>query len=259
MAASRELIAQAIETIGAGRPLIAEEPVSKSVRAGGKEYLQAEIIGWPLPALQWQHNGTDLPGATNARLWLQQISHSMTGNYRLIAANTSGSVTSAVVALTVYDAATLPQIIDQLETVTGTNGGRTVLGAAVSSVSACTYQWQFEGAVIPGATNQTLVLDNISGQNMGEYSVIVGNAVGSVVSSATGVELPLATALHAEFLPGKIRLTVSALVTEGRVEYSSDLANWQTLTNLPSSTLPVIIDDPINTDPRRFYRIVIPR
>jgi hypothetical protein len=45
------------------------------------------------------------------------------------------------------------------------------------------YQWRFNGADIPGATNSSYTLLNGSGANAGNYSVAVNNAVGNVVSA----------------------------------------------------------------------------
>src|SRR5207249_6486981 len=45
------------------------------------------------------------------------------------------------------------------------------------------YQWRFGGAIIPGATNSTLVLNNVQMTNAGTYIVAVTNDVGSITVS----------------------------------------------------------------------------
>lgn len=47
-----------------------------------------------------------------------------------------------------------------------------------------TYQWQFNGSAIPGATNSSLALPVTDLTNAGGYSVLVSNAVSSLVSPA---------------------------------------------------------------------------
>ena len=64
-----------------------------------------------------------------------------------------------------------------------------IAGATVSfSVTATGtgqlfYQWLFNGATIPGATSPTLTLNFVGADNSGAYSVMVWNAINSVVSA----------------------------------------------------------------------------
>lgn len=46
-----------------------------------------------------------------------------------------------------------------------------------------TYQWQFEGASLPGATNATLVLPAVQPSQAGRYTVVARNNVGTVTSA----------------------------------------------------------------------------
>ena len=61
----------------------------------------------------------------------------------------------------------------------GVTGTFTVLGAG----SALSYQWQFNGTPIPGATAGTLTLSNTGTTQAGNYSVVISNAYGSVTSN----------------------------------------------------------------------------
>ncbi len=46
-----------------------------------------------------------------------------------------------------------------------------------------TFQWQFGGADLPGATNRSLTLANLGASDTGTYRVVVGNAFGATASS----------------------------------------------------------------------------
>ncbi len=46
------------------------------------------------------------------------------------------------------------------------------------------HQWLFNGSLIPGATNQVLLLENVQPGQAGNYSVVVFNHAGSVVSAS---------------------------------------------------------------------------
>ncbi|HEX3798591.1 MAG TPA: Calx-beta domain-containing protein [Verrucomicrobiae bacterium] len=52
-----------------------------------------------------------------------------------------------------------------------------------ASDSAATYQWYQNGNLIPGATNSTYSITNLQMTDAGNYSVLVANATGSILSS----------------------------------------------------------------------------
>ncbi len=60
------------------------------------------------------------------------------------------------------------------------------------------YQWNFNGSPIPGATNNTYILSNITAGMTGNYSIVVANAVGSATNSVplTVILPPPATLQH---------------------------------------------------------------
>ena len=52
-----------------------------------------------------------------------------------------------------------------------------------------TFQWQFNGTDIPGATGDSLLLTGVSAANEGQYSVVVTNSAGSVTSTPAALLL----------------------------------------------------------------------
>ncbi len=64
-------------------------------------------------------------------------------------------------------------------------GGNIVL--SVSATYATSYQWNFNGAPIPGATSSTYTVPAAGAANAGNYSVTVTNGVGSVTSNVATV------------------------------------------------------------------------
>ena len=59
----------------------------------------------------------------------------------------------------------------------------------VADARAVTFQWKFNGADIPGATGDSLLLTNVSAANEGQYSVVVTNSAGSVTSAPAALML----------------------------------------------------------------------
>ncbi|MEY4384965.1 MAG: hypothetical protein RLY20_248 [Verrucomicrobiota bacterium] len=257
MAASRDLVAQTIESLNAGRPLIAEQPTSKAAYTGESVYLKVEALGWPMPVIQWQHAGTNLPGALGNRLYLNNASLDMAGQYRAVITNNSGSVTSAVVNFSVIDASLPPQVLLPPATLARTNGSRAVFGVVASSVSPMTYQWLFNGNAITGATNMTLVLTNIGSAQAGSYSVIVSNAVGATTNTASLV-LPAPPTLAATPVSSGVQISYDQLSAAATVQFSTNLTSWQTLTNLPATSSPgAVVDRGVTNSPFRYYRILL--
>lgn len=151
---------------------------------------------------------------------------------------------------------------------------RTVLtGANVTfSVSAngtgLTYQWQFNGADLPGQTASSLVIPSADWQHTGVYTVRVSNSGGSILSAnAVLVVRGLQQLASPQVLAGGVlRLVFGDLhgdaisapnVSRYQVEASSDLANWQVL-DVPL----LLVDGQLQFDDatagnylRRFYRV----
>jgi uncharacterized delta-60 repeat protein len=56
-------------------------------------------------------------------------------------------------------------------------------GVVVTGTAPFSYQWKFNGADLPGATDSTLVITNTQPAHLGNYSVVVRNAGGSATSA----------------------------------------------------------------------------
>jgi Domain of unknown function (DUF4082)/Bacterial Ig-like domain/HYR domain/Bacterial Ig domain len=62
-------------------------------------------------------------------------------------------------------------------------GGTASFGVTASGTQPFTYQWNFNQTNIVNATNAVLVLTNVQPNQAGQYSVLVANAINSVLSS----------------------------------------------------------------------------
>jgi len=180
---ARERIALAIEALDDGAPFFAKNPLSKVVAAGKTETLRVEVVGWPQPSIQWQHAGTNLPGANAVRLALPATTPEMAGEYRVIISNSVGISVSPPATLTVLVTNQAPFIVKSPDSITRTNGGRAVFGVGASSLTPIRYQWLRDDVAIAGATNITLALSNVNYLVSGSYTVIASNAFGATISS----------------------------------------------------------------------------
>lgn len=82
-------------------PQIVTQPQSQSASVGDNVAFSVVVSGNPSPSYKWQFNGANLDGELNSSLSLPSITTNSAGDYRVIAANSEGSVTSAVATLTV--------------------------------------------------------------------------------------------------------------------------------------------------------------
>ena len=82
-------------------PAITPEPTNLTVNVGDTASFVSGATGVPAPTLQWYKNGVAIGGQTGSTLTIASAQGSDIGKYDIVAANTAGSVTSAVVTLTV--------------------------------------------------------------------------------------------------------------------------------------------------------------
>src|SRR6185295_17638931 len=68
----------------------------------------------------------------------------------------------------------------------GTNVTFSVKAAGAEPLS---YQWRFRDQNLAGATNATLVLTNVGSADVGDYSVVVANGLGSATSGSANLNL----------------------------------------------------------------------
>jgi GH25 family lysozyme M1 (1,4-beta-N-acetylmuramidase) len=93
-------------------PVITTQPLAQTVKLGTNVVFAGAATGLPAPNFQWQLNGTNISGATNASYVLAFVAATNTGNYSVTATNIAGSVTSSNALL-----ALLPPAAAQFQTI----------------------------------------------------------------------------------------------------------------------------------------------
>jgi Lamin Tail Domain/Immunoglobulin domain len=77
-----------------------------------------------------------------------------------------------------------PVITNQPQSQVDFSGTTATLSVGAAGNSALSYQWQFNGTNLAGATNSTLVLSGLTSANQGYYDVVVTDATGSSTSQS---------------------------------------------------------------------------
>jgi hypothetical protein len=92
-------------------PTILVQPQSQTSVVGGTATFSLVVTGTPPFRYAWRFNGTNLPAAlgTNAALVLANVQTNQAGDYSVVVTNLSGSVTSTVATLTVFQATTITE------------------------------------------------------------------------------------------------------------------------------------------------------
>jgi len=169
---------------GSFAPLILEEPSDQYAPVSGTVTFSALGGGVAGVSYQWQFNGVDIPGATNATLILTNVSAANEGSYQVVISNSAGSVTSDPAALTLI---LPPQILSVTPTNSGTvwTTNNTTLSVLATdnalSDAPLSYQWQLNGTNLSGATTSNYLFNPYYPYppQEGNYTVIISNAAGS--------------------------------------------------------------------------------
>jgi alpha-tubulin suppressor-like RCC1 family protein len=159
--------------IGYGPPRLTSPLVNRTVASETTVNLSVEAVGAGPLSYQWQFNGTNLDGATNAILQLSSISLNQAGHYSVMVSNTLGRVTSSDMQM---DVASLV-IASQPQDISTFPGANVSFSVTPKGTSPFIYQWQFNGQALAQATNSTLVLSNVLFSQSGAYSVLVSNSL----------------------------------------------------------------------------------
>jgi hypothetical protein len=154
------------------QPVVTRDPANVTVNQGSTLTLSARAVGIATLAYQWQHNGTNYPGATTLP-FSKTATPADTGNWVLVVTNSAGSAISSAAAVTINQ---VPLITTDLAATTNTvyTGTPVTLSVVAGGASPLIYQWKRNGANIAGATNSSLALSNLTAGLFG-YSVTVSN------------------------------------------------------------------------------------
>jgi hypothetical protein len=130
------------------------------------------------PTFQWRKNGALIAGATNATYTLPNVAATDAAQYRVTVSNGSFINASLAATLTVVDPPSVTAPASQT-----VNAGATVQLVASVNPPIGNLQWRKDYVVIPGATNATLTLANVTANDAGMYEISV--SVGTYSASAS--------------------------------------------------------------------------
>jgi hypothetical protein len=192
-----EIGAQFFSTV-AQAPIILSQPTgTTNIFEGQTLRLTVSATGSPPLTYQWTYFGTAIPGQTNATLVITNAQTTDSGSYGVTISNGQGSVDSSIVEVMVNPSQP-PEITQEPVSITRFAGGTATFTVAATGSGNLRYQWQFNTANIPNATNTSLVITNVQAANAGDYRVVVTNAFGTATSAtATLTVVPVTPGSYA--------------------------------------------------------------
>jgi hypothetical protein len=141
----------ALTAYGPGAPVIVTQPASLTNYVSLAATLSVNASGTPPLSYQWSKNGTNIPGATQAGLFVKPIAQSDAGSYSVRVTNINGFLDSSSAVLTVLSPPINPPSIAGLvvhlpfdnnltdATGRGNNGTAIQMTATSSNVSSATF------------------------------------------------------------------------------------------------------------------------
>ena len=240
---------------------IASQPQSQTIGLGSNVTFSVTVYGASPFVFQWYCKGAPVgsPGTgTNASSYsLTNVGTNRSGNYNVLVVNDYGSVTSSNALLTVK--VFPPSIGLQPASQKVMIGSSALFTVSMNGTPRFNYQWRFNGADLPSATNAAYVIQAVGATDTGSYSVVVTNLAGSVTSFDALLTVIVPPMLALQLLAGYPVLNLEGMLNNSFVvQYSTNLleTNWinlLSLTNLQSSPY-LFLDSGGVGQPARFYR-----
>jgi DNA-binding beta-propeller fold protein YncE len=219
--------------------------------------ISVTVGGTNRAGFQWQKDGANLDGATNATLMVPVTDVSDSGNYSVVINGSSGTVTSSVAPVVVLAA---PKILSGPVDQKLMRGETASLGV-ITTGSELKFQWQFNGLDLTGATNAFLLLPDAQAAQSGQYAVRVSNAVGMVLTSSANLSVvtpPLVMDIISSAAQPDQTFNLTMNVEPGfnyDLQTTTDFIQWQTVTNFAADGIVDLTDADATNYPSRYYRL----
>jgi len=176
-------------------------------------------------------------------------------NYSIIDSH-GGSSTG--LAQIVPGPAVAPSISTQPQSCTNTPGTDATFFITATGTAPLSYQWRFNGVDIPDASGNSYTRVAVQTADQGGYCVVVSNIAGVVTSSSAGLTIvqpvPARILSAAVLSDGQFHFQVSASPGRYAIEATTNLLNWEELTNFLTTSNLFEYTDPNTNLTRRDYR-----
>lgn len=196
-------------------PAITAQPTNLTTIGEATVTFSASVAGGLPLNCQWQFNGADMTngnrisgaqstltdagdiyGSTVSILTISNVIATDAGTYSLVVSNAAGVTVSSNAVLAVTSSA--PVIISQPVSQIALLGATAQLAVTVEGSAPFTYQWMLnqtnlaDGGAISGSATPVLTISNVNSTNIGTYTLVVSNAIGSATSAGAVLSVDVA-------------------------------------------------------------------
>lgn len=207
---------------------IVAQPQSTGIHPQLNVTLSVKAVGLPRPRYQWFFDGMPLPGETRATITLSNMISTMAGAYHVRVSNGLSSVLSSNALVTLLHEPSEPRIVSAPldATVLVNKGARFTL--LVSAVPLATYQWFFNGVLLPNESGRSLLIPTCGLEMSGsEVMVRATNSLGSVEARAR------------LFVTTKLDLRITEIQAAPSTD-CDDHGDWFELTNFGTNAIQLL-------------------
>lgn len=155
-------------------------PTNAVVAAGNGTNITVVTVGVPTPTVYWYDNNSNLlQSGAGTTLTLSDLQPADSGIYTVVSSNSVGSVlTNFTVTVD-----TPPGILQGPTNLLLNLGQPASFSVTAGGNPAPTYQWYDNGHAISGATGPSYSIAGVVYTNIGTYTVVLSNSVGTVTSA----------------------------------------------------------------------------
>ncbi len=171
--------------------VILTAPASHIAATGSSVSFTVAAAGSGPLSYQWKKNGADLSGANDATYTITAVSARHAGVYSVTISNSTGSIASNDITLTVFSRAVAPAITTQPGNQIVNTGTPASFSVVATGDAPLTYQWQqLLGGTYTNITGATASIYTVSNpQTVGTfvYRVVVSGPGGTLTSNAASL------------------------------------------------------------------------
>lgn len=237
-------------------PVITNQPQSLTITQNNDATFTVLAGGTTPLSYQWRFGSTNIAGATTNSYTRGNAQTNHEGEYRVVITNSAGSVTSEVASLIVL---VPPNITAPPQELTVNQGESATFSVSASGKPVPVYQWRFNGTNLASETASSLTRTNVQPFHVGDYSVIVSNAAGSVPSTNAALRLNVPAPSLALSTAGLLQWQgLSNLTYSIQNRTNLALGDWQTLGSTASPNGTLVFPLPDTNAPQNFFRVAYP-
>jgi alpha-tubulin suppressor-like RCC1 family protein len=190
-------------------PSITQQPTNITVTVNNTAVFNVAAAGTQPLSYQWMFNGTNILGATNTALTLNNATPELAGNYSVLVFNAAGIAVSSNALLTVFVPPTPPSIVSQTPSQVVLLGSAATFTVNAGGTAPLSYFWFKNNVLIPGATNFFYTIPSAQFADSGKkFSCLVTNAYGT--ASSTNASLKVINTIFNDLCSGAVSITNSS-------------------------------------------------